>query len=360
MIRPEGQKPSNEHQLDIPDVVSDFDIVEMPRYQLWVFMTARKIILKKGQQVNKSLDFVGEIVINCFPGDNGGLSNQKLLVVSTDKDVYITTSTSNYNLITFSLSSLRPKVLTGHRAAISSILHIHNEFIITTSEDNSVSGWSLSKPGLIFKFGFLFHYPASIIAAAYDPADHHFFFACCDLSLSTFDSTKIESLCRDQPVPYTKTTLADSLTRSLKLSDFVENISYTSKMLMVSYANKSISIFELTETNYLYQLIRFNTRDSPSPRIHQLSFIPGYFGILQSQENPDTPTKALFHIEQPRVQDNGDIEVETKVLMINSDPAKAEQARICARVFRGCLAVVSSTFNRDSKVAVALGWQALL
>lgn len=353
-------KVSSDHQLNLPEAVIDFEVVELPRYQLWVFMTSKKIILKKGQNIGKNLEFSDEITINCFPPEASNLSNQRLLVVSSEKDVYITTSTSNYNLITFSLTSMKPKVLTGHRATISALIHVLGDYIVTTSEDNSVTGWNISKPCLAFKFGFLFHYPASIISSAYSPTTRKFFFACCDLSMSMFDSSKIESLCREQPTPYTKTTLASSLIKTVKLSDFVENMSFTCNMLMVSYANKTISLFEITEANYLYQLIRFNMPEMRTPRIYSVSFIPGYFGILQSQENPDTPQKALFHIEQPRSQPNGDIEVETKVLMINNDASRAEDAKIAARVFRGCLAVITSTYGREGKVATALGYQPIL
>ena len=84
------------------------------------------------------------------------------------------------------------------------------------------------------------------------------FFGCADLTLSTFDSRELSSLCTDGRInhmasgektiqPTVLPTLSKSLLKSKKVSDFTTAISYVCDILVVGFANQSVCLFRITD-----------------------------------------------------------------------------------------------------------------
>ena len=154
-------------QLPFYEPIIGFDIVDTGRHDLWFFLSAKNLFIRKVNLFEKKPNLHEQLTVNCYPGKEAetGLTNCSMLVVTTSKDIHVLISTSVFHVIKISLSDLAPVVMQGHLAPISEIIHVKDEFAITTSHDNSVNGWDLEKGTLAFKYAFLYFHPVSIISA---------------------------------------------------------------------------------------------------------------------------------------------------------------------------------------------------
>jgi len=151
--------------LSFDEPVVSFDWVDTPQGEIWIFLTPKNLLIHRAKMNDLRPHFDKKLTLQCYNGSATSAVNERMLVVATDNDVYVLISNSLYLLILISFVEMKPKVLQSHMAPVTGLVHIQEEFAISASEDNSISGWDLSQGNLIFKIPFLYIRPACILSS---------------------------------------------------------------------------------------------------------------------------------------------------------------------------------------------------
>lgn len=177
------------------------------------------------------------------------------------------------------------------------------------------------------------------------------FMAGADLSLGIFSSELLESLCRPRSEPVVRSTLAGSLIKKKKMTDFIKQLQFVGSLLSVVLVNRTVCFFDVNEKGEIIQLLRL----PPDERLLLQPTLVREDTTLVSLQEKTTSVHLVF--ERPFLRDE---QHSPGFKMIASCPVskidKDANFMVNAKVWRREGITAVATIKKEGKVSVHIAF----
>ena len=177
------------------------------------------------------------------------------------------------------------------------------------------------------------------------------FMAGADLSLGIFASDALEALCEPRPEPVVRPTLAGSLIKKKKMTDFIKQLQFVGSLLSVVLVNKSVCFFDVNEKGEIIQLLKLAGDEK---MLAQPTLVREDATLAWLQEKNSS---LLLVFERPFLRDEHSSPTFKPVAACSVSKAeKGAEYLVNAKVWRreGITAVITS--KKEGRVAVHIAY----
>ena len=164
----------------------------------------------------------------------------------------------------------------------------------------------------------------------------------------------MNSLCKSSRYTQNCSSMASSLIKRKKVSDFPIEISFICGMLAVIFANQNLCLFSMNEKGELLQLLVVpSDQEIATP----LTFFRG--GLVLARIMTDSKNELRLLIEQPR-QKNKQIEVDvTSIMLSKSFRGSLSDCHTATCIYKSTGLVTITSIDKDGSHQVSYTWTSI-